>query len=129
MDRAVGLYVQRQGQGSLCLRDEWSDDRPELPQEYQRAQEGRLARCLRPLSGGNQRVLESAGYLERRDEADQYDGLSSAGRRLRRERWYVRQLSTLASMEVRRNAASRISEGRPRDSGAHLFESARSLQG
>jgi hypothetical protein len=37
---------------------------------------------LRSLSGRDSRVLASAGYHAGRDEEDQYDRLSSAGRRL-----------------------------------------------
>ena len=75
VDAHLGRHVQRQGEGHVRLRHERRDDRAGHQQEYQRAEESRLAGGGRNLSGRDQRILESAGNHCRRKEEHQDDGV------------------------------------------------------
>ncbi len=68
-----------------------------------------------------------SGHHARRDEEDQDRGLSPARRGLRREGRHIRQLGSLAAMEVGRSASSRRRQARSGNPGANFPESSRAV--
>ena len=75
----------------------------------------------------DERVLALARHQARRDEKHQDGSISSAWRGVRGKGRHVRQLRSLAAMEVRRAADIGRGESRSGDSRANLFEGARTL--
>ena len=125
--RHLGRHARGQGEGAADLRHERRPDWSEQPQEHRGAEEGRLPRRRRDLSGRDERVLALARHDRRRDEDDPDDGLPAAVRRLRREGRHLRQLGALAAVEERRGAAARRRAPRSGHRRADLPEGARAV--